>query len=394
MEDRSGKRRRIRSQAAVPKASRGHQTRADGMDSPLSRLTLRRIGVVAVVAVLGVSVLLANGLTGGGPTGGGQPAAPAATASPISVSPASPTVPLELTEAPVLQGPDTVYTNGRSWTGRVSLSPTQVPRGELGLRILRDGSVVRDVDITHTKVMSVSDIALKVGANAIAVAYIWNGTPGPASNTVTVTRDGSAPTVDVSAPLDDEVTSASSVTVTGRTEGGTSLHVHNTTAGTAANATAGTDGTFSVSVPLIAGDNTLVVTATDPAGNSTTVQRSVKRDPDASDLEIELSHKSIKYENLPVSLDVTAVLTNGLGAAADGSVVTFSISPPGVPASIYQTKMQSAQADWSGAVVPVGAQPGSGFVTAKMTLPNGKTYQTRALFCVTSPVDDLGSTCG
>jgi bacillopeptidase F len=227
----------------------------------------------------------------------------------------------------------------------------------------------------------VPDIGLKLGDNAITVAYVWNGAAGPESNAVTVTRDGSAPSVDVVSPIDGSTTSGSQATVAGRAETGSTVRVKNVTVGSAANAETDTDGSFSASMVLVNGDNKLTVTATDTAGNETTVTRTVTRDPKASDLELELSHSSIQLANLPVALQITATLTNGTGTSDDGASVTFSLSPPGVPTSTYQGTIQSEQATWT-PQVPTGASLGGGFATAKVTLANGKIVTGTALFNV------------
>jgi hypothetical protein len=373
MEDGPRFRPRLRRPAATrtPLARRADDGRLQPVQTgfPLTR----RVGAVAVVAVLGIIVLVASGFLG---RGGPHPT-PVASAPPVSAPAAS----LALTEAPVITGPDTVQTNNKNWTARVTLTATQVPRDELTLAVFRDGDQVKEVDLGHGRSMSVPGVVLKLGDNAINVAYVWNGAAGPASNNVTVTRDASAPSVEVSSPVDGSTTSSSQVTVAGHAETGTSVRVKNATVGSAADAPTGSDGSFSASMVLINGPNKLTVTATDTAGNVTTVTRTVTRDPKASDLEIELSHKSLQLSNLPVALEITASLTNGSGTADDGSPVTFSLSPPGVPTSTYQTTITSEQAMWS-AQVPAGASVGSGFATVMVTLPNGKVVTGKALFTV------------
>src|SRR5690349_18889153 len=74
--------------------------------------TPKKIGVVAVVAVLGITVLLASGFLGGG----GPHPTPAASVVPSPSAAAS----LTLTEAPVIAGGDTVSTNDKNWTARVT----------------------------------------------------------------------------------------------------------------------------------------------------------------------------------------------------------------------------------------------------------------------------------
>ncbi len=336
--------------------------------------TARRVGVVAVVAVLGIIVLVAGGMLGGG---GPQPTPVASGLSAI----ASPAASLALTEAPVIAGDDTVFTKDKSWNARVTLVSTAVPRDELTLRVLRNGDQLRDVDLGSGRSMNVPSIGLKVGDNAITVAYVWNGTTGPASNTVTVTRDSSAPSVDVASPIDGSTTSSGQITVAGRAEAGSTVRIKNATVGSAANAPTDTDGSFSAPMVLVNGQNTLTVTATDTAGNVTTVIRTVTRDPNASDLEIVLSHKSLQLSNLPVALQVTVTLTNGTGTGDDGASVIFSLSPPGVPTSTYLATIQSEQATWT-PQVPGGASVGGGFATAKVTLANGKVATGTALFTV------------
>jgi hypothetical protein len=336
--------------------------------------TAKKIGVVAVVAVVGIMLLFATGFLGGG---GGPHPTPMASAVAVSSGAES----LALTEAPVIAGADTVFTREKNWTARVTLVATEVPREELTLRVLRNGAELRDMDIGKGRTMPVPDIGLKLGDNAITVAYVWNGEAGPESNTVTVTRDSAAPTVEVASPVDGSTTSNSQVTVAGRAEIGSTVRIKNATVGSAANADTDTDGSFSASMVLVNGENKITVTATDTAGNDTTVTRTVTRDPDASDLQLELSKKALQLANLPLPLEITATLTNGSGTRDDGAPVTFSLSPPGVPTSTYQTTIQSEQARWT-AQVPAGASLGGGFATAKVTLPNGKIVTGTALFSV------------
>jgi hypothetical protein len=374
MEDRPRFRPRFGRPAGATRAPLARRADSARLALVQPNSTARKAGVVAVVAVLGIVVLFASGLLGGG--GGPQPT-PAASAFAAVTAPAS----LSLSEAPVISGGDTVATRDKSWTARVTLVSTEVPREELTLRVLRNGEQLRDVDLGKGEKMAVPDIGLKVGDNAITVAYVWNGQSGPESNTVTVTRDSSAPTVDVASPVDGTTTSSGSVTVAGRAETGSTVRIKNATVGSATDAQTDTDGSFSASMVLVNGDNKLTVTATDTAGNVTTVSRTVTRDPNASDLEIELSHKSLQLSNLPVSLEITATLTNGTGTSDDGAEVIFSLSPPGVPTSTYLTKIQSEVATWT-PQVPSGASVGGGFATAKVTLPNGKVVTGTALFTV------------
>lgn len=90
----------------------------------------------------------------------------------------------------------------------------------------------------------------------------------------TVTRDTQVPSLAVSAPLDNAVTKAANVTVSGTTSDATALSVN--TNGTPW--TIGGGGAFSGSIALAVGANVLTTTATDAAGNTVSIVRNVTRD--------------------------------------------------------------------------------------------------------------------
>lgn len=114
-------------------------------------------------------------------------------------------------------------------------------------------------------------VPLNEGANVLTVTA--TDAAGNQSVVVrSVTRDTQAPVLAVTAPLDGAVINADHVTVTGTVSDATAVTV--TANGTSLTVT---NGSFSGDVPLSAGPNTIAVTATDAATNSTTVSVSVTR---------------------------------------------------------------------------------------------------------------------
>lgn len=101
---------------------------------------------------------------------------------------------------------------------------------------------------------------------------------------VTFKVDTVPPTLSVTAPANGLVVNDAAVTVTGTTNDATSSPVTVTVklnSGTAQAVTVNSDGSFSKSLTLIAGTNTITVVATDSAGKSTTVTRTVTLDTGA-----------------------------------------------------------------------------------------------------------------
>ena len=96
--------------------------------------------------------------------------------------------------------------------------------------------------------------------------------------------DTTPPQLSVVSPAAGLVTKTPALTVSGTTNDATSSPVTVTVklnSGSAAAVTVGSDGTWSTSVTLTEGSNTIVVTATDGAGKSTSVTRTVTLDTKA-----------------------------------------------------------------------------------------------------------------
>jgi large repetitive protein len=114
-------------------------------------------------------------------------------------------------------------------------------------------------------------LALAEGTNVfdiVALDAAGNAGHGP----LLVTRDSTAPNLVVTSPADGAHIGASSVTVTGTVQDATAVAV--TVNGTPVSPDA--TGAFSTSVALVAGSNSLSVTAVDAAGNASTVGRAVR----------------------------------------------------------------------------------------------------------------------
>lgn len=101
---------------------------------------------------------------------------------------------------------------------------------------------------------------------------------------VTFKIDTVAPTLNLTSPTNDLVTNSPTLTVSGKTDDATSKPVTLTIklgSGTAQSVTVNTDGSFSKSLTLSEGTNTITVTATDAAGKQTVITRTVTLDTSA-----------------------------------------------------------------------------------------------------------------
>ena len=165
------------------------------------------------------------------------------------------------------------------------------------------------VDESNGSGINLSTLSVKIGSTdipytttAITNGYTVTATPSAAladgSHTVTVNvkdNDGNAaaqktstfkvdtvpPTLNVSAPSNGLITNQAAQTVTGTTNDATSspvtvtITLNGTSQGTVS---VGTNGSFSKAITLAEGVNTIVVTARDAAGKTSSVTRSVTLD--------------------------------------------------------------------------------------------------------------------
>ncbi len=148
--------------------------------------------------------------------------------------------------------------------------------------------------------------ALADGSHTIKVdASDYDGNAAT-TKSVAFKIDTVPPTLNISSPVDGLVTNTASLTVKGVTNDVTSSPVTVTIKlnnGTAESVTVGSDGAFNKVLTLTNGTNTITITATDSAGKSTTVTRTVKLDTTAPVI------KSVTMTPNPVDSGKTFVIS-------------------------------------------------------------------------------------
>lgn len=148
--------------------------------------------------------------------------------------------------------------------------------------------------------------ALSDGSHTIKIdASDYDGNAAT-QKSVTFKVDTVPPTLNVTAPTNGYVTNNKTCTVTGSTNDVTSSPVTLTiklNSGSAESVTVGTDGSFSKTLTLAEGTNTITIVATDSAGKTTTVTRTVKLDTAAPTIV------SVKLTPNPVDAGATYVIS-------------------------------------------------------------------------------------
>lgn len=141
---------------------------------------------------------------------------------------------------------------------------------------IKTTAITNGYSVTYTPASALSD-----GSHTVTVNVSDNDGNAATQKSTTYTVDTVPPTLNLTAPADGLITATATLNVSGSTNDATSspVTIKITLNGADQGAvTVGTNGAFSKSVTLATGSNTITVTATDAAGKTSSVSRTVTLD--------------------------------------------------------------------------------------------------------------------
>jgi hypothetical protein len=189
---------------------------------------------------------------------------------------------------------------------------------------------------------------------------------------VTIILDTTPPPIKVVSPAANADLSSGTVDVTGTTDAGATVTIRNEEApgGASSNQIVGADGRFKLTVPIVAGPNTIDLTATDQAGNSTNSSLTVNRN--YGQLAAHLSASPAKFSSAsPASLTLTVHATSANGGPLANAKVTFTVTIAGLGPIVSPELTADATGTATWQVSISGGIPGSGQASALVTSPAG-----------------------
>ena len=204
-----------------------------------------------------------------------------------------------------------ITNNKPTITWKVTDDDSGVNPDTIGITI-DSGSKVTGSTITKTAITGgyqcsyTPSTALADGSHTIKIDASDNDGNAASQKSVAFKIDTVPPTLNVTAPVAGLITNKAACTVTGVTNDITSSPVSVTVKlnnGAAEAVAVGADGSFSKSLTLAAGTNTITIVATDSAGKSTTVTRTVILDTVAPTI------KSVTLTPNPVDAGKTYVIS-------------------------------------------------------------------------------------
>lgn len=166
--------------------------------------------------------------------------------------------------------------------------------------------------VTYTPASAMSD-----GSHTVTVDVSDNDGNAAVQKTLTFTLDTVPPTLTISAPSNNITVNSSSINVVGTTNDSTSspVTVSITVAGSGSSQTytptVGNTGSFTQAVSLYSGTNTITITATDSAGKSSTVTRTVTLDTSVPQITAATISPNPANTEASVIITVTILPTGG-----------------------------------------------------------------------------------
>ena len=314
------------------------------------------------------------------PEGGGEIVATAVDALDQSTTTAPVTVVVDTLDPEVaINAPSPALVD----TPTITVSGTFVEPHLQGITLTGDGgSATATAGPGPTGVWSVDAFPLVEGTNTLtATATDTFGHSATSAPQVWV-LDTLAPVLTLTQPIEGSVATDVTVVVAGAVQ---DAHLQ----GVAVNGIAATiDGdpvsgaTYSATVPLAAGANTLVVTATDQLGHQTQAQVTVLLDTLAPGLAIDTPDLS-GGACLPAGVPQTLAGTFADPNPAETGALVLNVVPTGGGAAVSYAGVLSADgARWQVDNVNLGAVDGVALVTAVGTDVIGNTSQVAATFRV------------
>jgi len=336
------------------------------------------IVIVAAICMLGLLTLtvgtgLAAGFIGGIGSAFNNAVSHLTSHAPATVPPSGVTL-----DTPRLDTPDAGgYTNQATVVLQGTVPGDTV--GKLGYTVRvyllgknGDRAVVANVVVGGTTRFGTPALTLKEGSNSFVTTLVASGTEGQPSPMVTYILKTSPPKIVVSSPASGAKVSTSTLNVTGTVDAGATITIRNQQAmgGAVSNQVVGTDGKFKLTVPVVAGPNTIDLSATDLAGNSASKSLTVNRDYGQLAAHVSVSPSRFAASS-QTTIKITLRATSLNGGPLANAKATFTVSIEGLAPIVSPELTTDATGTATWQVTISGASIGSGNASVLLTSPAG-----------------------
>jgi hypothetical protein len=330
------------------------------------------IRLVLVAAVLALSAgVLYIGVNGFGVVAGGVSSTLGGFVAGVTSTPSPKPVVAVVSDPPSLEQPTEPYTSESTADLVVTVPSGLVGSVDHRIKVFLALPEQAPAPIQESPIsagpQTIIPVTLEKGINDFTVAIVGPAGESESSPVARYVFDASPPKITVTSPKNNAVVNGKAVTLKGKTQARTTLLARNDASGSSIAGTAGTDGTFTLSLALSPGVNTITIVGTDPAGNVTETSLNVKRGSGKLTAKLTASPYQIKRSRLPEPVTLSATVTDPDGKALEGADVTFTLSMPGIPTVTIDGKTDAGGSATFSTTVPRGADLGQGSATVLVT---------------------------
>ena len=290
----------------------------------------------------------------------------------ITATPGPSVPPAEPSDAPTLVAPPTPYTN-QPTVDLVGTVPADLA-GRDGYRIriyVAHGDErpvpIREIPLPPTLSFRVAAVELAVGRNDFIATIVGPGGESEPSAPIVYALDVTPPPIEIGEPEGGATVNRPTATITGTTQGRSTVNARNEANGATATATADAEGRFELTLPIEPGPNGIRVTATDRAGNTSSVVLTVNRGEGKLTARLNASSYRYSASKLPHDIVLTATVTDPDGHPLEGANVLFTLSVPGLPVVTSEATTDGTGQATFRTTIGTGATVGSGNATALVT---------------------------
>ena len=354
-----------RTRVPAPDAYRLRQAR--GLDKRRAGIPLpaRLLLVVAVVA-LGFAVFMTA--TGGiGSLVSALGTSLAGVVNRVTATEQPSATPVVLAGTPTIASPTEPYTNLGTADLEINVPSEFVGNPTVRIRIYlalegQQPAPIAEVPVGSTVTLIVP-VDLTPGRNDLSATIVEDAVESSFSPVVTYIYDKDPPKIVLSSPKDGATINKATVTLTGTTQPRTTLVARDSANGISISGAAGTDGTFSMDLPIGPGSNPIKITGTDPAGNIGDLSLTVVGGSGKLTAVLSSSTYRVSISTLPRSIQLSVLVTNPDGNPLAGASVTFTLTVPGLqPIAKDAVTGADGRAVFT-TTLPTGVTAGAGLAT-------------------------------
>ncbi|HEX5590506.1 MAG TPA: hypothetical protein VFX65_09475 [Candidatus Limnocylindrales bacterium] len=342
------------------KQARGLERRRRGLP-----LAARFLLVVAVVALGGAVFVTATGGVGSLVRALGSSLS--GFVDNITATPTPSSTPVIVAGAPVIASPAEPYTNQATADLQVTIPDEYIGDAEVRVRVYltlegQAAAAIAEVPVGST-IRMIVPVELTPGRNDFSATIVEAGIESEASPIVTFIMDAEPPNFVLSTPQNGATINRPNVAIQGTTQPRTTILARNEANGASITGLAGPDGAFVLDLPLEPGPNGIRITGRDPAGNDGELIFSVVRGSGTLTATLAATAYRISVASLPVSLQLSVLVTDPDGQPLEGATVTFSLTVPGIPPVAKEAITGGDGRATFTTTLPTGVTTGSGLAT-------------------------------